>query len=519
MLVSLFLVCLKYVGLLLLAFVAYMVAFKVIPPYLVWLKYKKYKNVHTSKSFIPLLGDFWPIMKNLKAGIKYYNHLDQKVYDMKDQDIELMFEGDKPCFQIFSHQAHKEFEELIPHKIDRFPEEEHIGQMVHKTIGNVRFDKLFNFRKRTVLKLLSIGRSSLYIPRMIKSCEWLTNTWKGDPCDVNCSKDMFKLNFNVFIKVLLGEDNLPLVNTPHPYENEDGSTTMMTLGDYTLKTSDAFIDQFLNPLSIIFPFINKYQLCEPFKRNHRNLKVLQDWLKKAIDNCQDELSMLYALKDLKEIPPDVLLDDLVGYILAGADTSAHGFCATLYQLKKNPEKLVKLMDELKSHGFTKDSNMDEALSWEKIDQLDYLNWCLKEGLRIDPPGVDSLGYECVEDVTLCGVPFKKGQYMKINLYASNHSPVEHQRPHDFIPERFDPESEFFTKPNSNKASSPYSNIPFSHGPRGCPGLVIAMMQIKVAFVYILSKYDYEIEPETLKKEGMGFALRSGIELHAKFTKK
>lgn len=519
MIVSLFLVALKYLGLLVLSLVLYLTAVKIIPAYIQWNKYKKYPNVHTT-TFIPLLGDFWPIMKNLNAGIKYYNHLDQKVYDMKDKDLELMFEGDKPCLQIFSHQAHKEFEQLIPHKIDRFPEEEHIGQMVHKTIGNVRFDKLFNFRKRTVLKLLSIGKSSLYIPRMIKSCQWLTESWGDkDVLEVNCSKDMFKLNFNVFIKILLGNDNIDMMNTKHPYENEDGTFTMMTLGDYTLKTSDAFIDQFLNPLTMIFPFINKYKLCNPYKRNHRNLAVLQDWIQKMIENTQDELSMVYSLKKLDEIPPEVLLDDIIGYILAGADTSAHSFCATLYQLKKNPEKLEKLMAEIKEHGFDKDSNMDEAISWEKIDQMDYLNNCLKEGMRLDPPGVDSLGYEAVEDVEICGVPFKKGQYMKINLYASNHSPVEHQKPHDYIPERFDPESEYFTKPGSNKPRSVYSNIPFSHGPRGCPGYVIAMMQIKVAFIYILSKYNYEIDADFLKKEGMGFALRAGIELHATFTKK
>lgn len=519
MIIDLILVCLKYFFLIFLGLAVYLIVTKVIPPYLVWRKYKKYNNIFTTDKFIPLLGDFWPIIQNMKAGKKYYNHLDQKVYDMKDKDIELMFEGPKPCFQIFSHEAHKQFEELIPTKIDRMPEEEHIGQMVHKTIGNVRFDKLFNFRKRTVLKLLSIGRSSLYIPRMIKSCEWLTGTWDGDVCDVNCSKDMFKLNFNVFIKILLGTDNMDIVNTPHPYENEHGKTEMMTLGDYTLRTSDAFIDQFLNPMTMILPFLNKYQLCNPYKRNHRNLKVLQGWIQKAIDNSRDELCVLYSLKQMDEIPPEVLLDDIIGYILAGADTSAHAFCATLYQLKKNPEKYDKLMQELRANGFDKDTDMEKVLCWEKVDQLDYLNWCLKEGLRIDPPGVDSLGYECVEDVELCGIPFKRGDYFKINLYASNHSPVEHQRPHDFIPERYDPESEFFTKPNSNKARSVYSNIPFSHGPRGCPGLVIAMMQIKVAFIYILSKYEYEIEPEFLKKEGVGFALRAGIELHAKFTKR
>lgn len=497
----------------------YLVVLKVIPPFIVWMQYKKYANLHVPKRFIPLLGDFLPIIQNLRAGVKYYNHLDEKVYEMKDKDIELMFEGPKPCFQIFSHEAHRQFEELIPHKIDRLPETEHIGQMVAKTIGNVRFDKMFNFRKRTVLKLLSIGKSSLYIPRMIKSCEWLESNWTQETNLVHCNLDMFKLNFNVFIKILIGMDNHDLINTPHPYTNEHEEVEMMTLGDYVLKTSDDFIDQFLNPLSLILPFMNKYQLCNPYKRNHKNLAVLQEWIQKCIDHTQDKDCVLYQLKILDEITPDVLLDDIIGYILAGADTSAHGFCSTLYQLKKNPEKYDKLMAELKEHGFDQNTDMENFLNWERIDKLDYLNYCLKEGLRIDPPGVDSLGYEAVEDTEICGIPFKRGTYFKINLYASNHNPNEHQNPHDYIPERFDPESKFFTKPGSNKPRSTYSNIPFSHGPRGCPGLVIAMMQVKVAFIYLISKYEYDIDKDFLKKEGVGFALRAGIPLYATFRKR
>jgi cytochrome P450 len=174
-----------------------------------------------------------------------------------------------------------------------------------------------------------------------------------------------------------------------------------------------------------------------------------------------------------------MLDDLMGVMMAGVDTSAHAFCTTLYFLKKNPTKLEKLVKELKAHGFDNSTDMVEHLNKDTIEELDYLSYCIKETLRMDSPTVDTLNYAAKEDIKICGVDISKGQYIKLNLYASNHAIKEHQKPFDFIPERFDPESEYFTRPGDNKTRSVYSHIPFSHGQRGCPGQSLAILQMKV----------------------------------------
>ena len=124
-----------------------------------------------------------------------------------------------------------------------------------------------------------------------------------------------------------------------------------------------------------------------------------------------------------------------------------------------------------------------------------------------------------QDCNICGVDVPKGQYIKLNVFCSNHNISEYQKPFEFIPERFDPESEFFTKPSNGKTRGPYSYIPFSHGQRGCPGQSLGMLQLRVALVYVLSKFHYKVEGDLMQREDVGFALRSGINMHATFTRR
>lgn len=517
---SLILVGLKYVGIFLALVIAYSVIFLVIPPLRKWLFYRKFKNIHTSPMFIPILGDFLSYAQNMKANKKYYAHLHEKTLVLKDYDLELIFEGPKSCIQMVSPEAHRQFEALSPEKIDRVPEDTSIGQMMPRTLGNSKTDDSFIFRKRTFLKLLSFNRSSQYIPMMIKGLDKLTNEWVNSEKEVDVIYEMFKQNFRVLTSILLGRDTKSVMDKLRPYKKPDNAYVMMDLCDFFMKTTDTYIDQYLNPITLFLPFLNKKNLIDPFKRNNENNEMLRKTLQEAIDFSKDETSVLYNMRETMGHDPVQMLDDLMGVMMAGVDTSAHVFCTTLWLLKKNPDKLKILLEELDKHGLNKDCNMDEKLTKEAIEEIDYLGYVIKEALRCDSPTIDTLNYEAKEDISICDVPISKGQYIKLNLFSSNHNVNEHQRPFDFIPERFDPESKFFTKPGpGNKSPSPFAHIPFSHGQRGCPGQSLAMLQLKVDIVYVLAKYDFELEQKILNNDMVGFALRSGFDMMVKFTRR
>ena len=518
--ISIILIFLKYILLIALIPIVYVCATMIIPQYFTWRKYKKYRNVYTTPKFIPLLGDFYTYAKNMSQGKTYYAHLDDKTKILKDYDMELIFEGPTSVLQVVSHEAHREFEYLQPDSIDRYPELTSVGQMMSNTFGNGRSDEDFHYRKKSFFKLLSFNRSSHYIPMMVEGLERLTTEWVETGRQVDVIGELFRQNFSVLTQILFGRDTGEIMKKKRPFKQDNGEYVMLDLCQLFLRTTDAYVDQYLSPFTIFMPFVNKYKLVEPFKRNAENNETLRKAFREAIAYTKDESSVLYSLRDaLKDTDPEGMLDDLVGVTMAGIDTSAHAFCATLYFLKTHPEKLVKLQKELADNGLDGSTDMIKHYNKNTIEKLNYLHCVVKEALRLDPPAIDSLNYICVKDCKICGVDIKKGQRTKINLFASNHSYNDYHRPFEFMPERFEPESEYFTRPADGKPRSVYSYIPFSHGLRGCPGLSYAVLQIRVAIGFVCAKLDCEVDPELMKKEGVGFAVRSGFDMHATFTRR
>ena len=111
--------------------------------------------------------------------------------------------------------------------------------------------------------------------------------------------------------------------------------------------------------------------------------------------------------------------------------------------------------------------MENSLTLNMISECNYLNYVVKEGLRIDSPGHESLNHYTYEVVVICGVPIPKNNTVKVDILVTHMLDTEWVRPTEFIPERFDPESEHFSKTDSGgKSRSPYTWVPFSYGMRG-----------------------------------------------------
>ena len=266
----------------------------------------------------------------------------------------------------------------------------------------------------------------------------------------------------------------------------------------------------------ILPFLNKYELINPFKRNRKNANVFFEFLYEIVDASKDEKSVFCQMKKLG-FSKEIIIHDLHDLFLAGTETSSRTVTSVLYHLKKYPEVMKKLESELFAH-FDKYSDNDGKFDKDKILEFEYLNNVIKEALRIDPPSFESLASLPSEDITICGVDIPKGSPIKLQLVGAHFNPEEWVEPYKFIPERYDPNSKYFFKPNSDKPRSPYAYVPFSQGPRSCPGRTIAMLQMKVILIYLLCKMDYTIDQEFLDKEGVAFPIYSQFQCEFTVTK-
>ena len=103
----------------------------------------------------------------------------------------------------------------------------------------------------------------------------------------------------------------------------------------------------------------------------------------------------------------------------------------------------------------------------------------------------------------------------INLH---HNSKEWQNPLEFIPERFDPESSYFVRPDG-KQRSPYSYLPFMVGSRKCPGQILAMLELRILVAKILTSIDYDIDEELLANKYARFGLFSNFRVKLRFNKK
>ena len=72
-------------------------------------------------------------------------------------------------------------------------------------------------------------------------------------------------------------------------------------------------------------------------------------------------------------------------MIAGTETTATLVTALTYYLLKNPAKMQRLVEEIRN-SFDREHDIRIA----NISNLEYLNACIQEGLRIHPPGVSGL---------------------------------------------------------------------------------------------------------------------------------
>ena len=178
------------------------------------------------------------------------------------------------------------------------------------------------------------------------------------------------------------------------------------------------------------------------------------------------------------------------------------------------------MNELQENGITHINLDDESSLKDEYEKLDYLNYVVKETLRIDPPVAYTPIYHANQNVNIWGVQFDKDTDFVVNTLLPHLNPEEWREPEKFIPERFDSESEYYFKPGSlNETRDPRSYIPFSLGIRNCAGQALGKLEFKVVLSRLLTVLDIEVSSEQLNNNFCRFGMMSQMHLNCKITNK
>lgn len=125
-----------------------------------------------------------------------------------------------------------------------------------------------------------------------------------------------------------------------------------------------------------------------------------------------------------------------------------------------------------------------------FQELEYLSCVVNEALRYEPPASSATPIFLLEDAKLGDYQFKKGDLIANNIYGLHFNAKEWQRPLEFIPERFDNNSEL-SLTSDGKKRNPAAFCPFNGGNRICLGKTFADVNMKILSTYMTQNFNCE----------------------------
>ncbi|XP_067931669.1 cytochrome P450 3A11-like [Watersipora subatra] len=168
----------------------------------------------------------------------------------------------------------------------------------------------------------------------------------------------------------------------------------------------------------------------------------------------------------KGLTKNEVIANAILFFLAGYETTSLTLHYVFYELAMNPDVQERLYDEIKENVGSDIATYEELMKME-LDRL-----------------VD-------RETTVEGIQLPTGCMVSAMVYAIHHDPEIWPEPSRFDPEKF--------SPANKEGRHQYAWIPFGLGNRNCIGMRLALLELKVVIVKIVSNFMLEPCAETPSK--------------------
>jgi cytochrome P450 len=198
--------------------------------------------------------------------------------------------------------------------------------------------------------------------------------------------------------------------------------------------------------------------------------VVYRWLDERAARApgSDLLSLLLQASAKVPAPRRWLRDQVVTFLLAGHETVGVSLTWSLYLLAKHRDVQARL----------RAANDDDLERWGELDAV------IHECLRLYPP-VWSLGREAVAADRFGDFEVPAGSTVMVSPYAIHRRADLWPEPDAFRPERF-------RDGPPRQSDDALTWLPFSAGPRYCPGDRMALLELKLALREVLRRHDVSL---------------------------
>ncbi|GMN73552.1 hypothetical protein TIFTF001_054321 [Ficus carica] len=158
------------------------------------------------------------------------------------------------------------------------------------------------------------------------------------------------------------------------------------------------------------------------------------------------------------------------------------------ELMKHPSILKKVQKELETVV-----GMNRVVEESDLERLDYLDMVVKETMRLHPVAPLLIPHAALEDCTVNGFHIPQKSRVFINIWAIGRDPSSWTDPEKFFPERFEGSS-------VDLRGRDFQLIPFGAGRRGCPGMQLGLIVVKLVLAQLVHCFDWELPNGLLPTE-------------------
>ncbi|KAJ0732864.1 putative (+)-abscisic acid 8'-hydroxylase [Helianthus annuus] len=199
------------------------------------------------------------------------------------------------------------------------------------------------------------------------------------------------------------------------------------------------------------------------RRNGRDLQ--QDFLGSLISKEGSE--------DDEKLTDAQMKDNILTLLIAGHDTTTAALTWLVKFLGENPAALDKLRDE--HMEIRSKREFGSSLTWSQVNNMPYTAKVVSETLR-RATILPWYSRKAAQDFEINGYSIKKGWSVNLDVVSIHHDPQVFADPHKFDPSRFDDPLRSF------------SFLGFGNGPRMCPGMNLAKIEISIFIHHLVCRY-------------------------------
>ncbi|KAJ4825119.1 hypothetical protein Tsubulata_136952 [Turnera subulata] len=196
-------------------------------------------------------------------------------------------------------------------------------------------------------------------------------------------------------------------------------------------------------------------------------------LLKESTNSHNEQELKIDRTNMKAI----IIDMLAG----GFDTSATTIEWTMSELLRHPHIMKCVQEELQSVV-----GMNRVVTEADLPKLTYLEMVIKESFRLHPVAPLLVPHESMEDIMIDGFRIPKKSRIFVNSWAiGRDSNTWSDNAEEFCPERFKDK-------DIDVRGQDFRLIPFGSGRRGCPGMQLGLIFVRLILAQLLHCFNWEL---------------------------